>query len=181
MKKNYWLLGGVAAALGTTLFLINSRRTIPKGAEPVRPFNLDNYLGTWYEIARFDSSFEKHLTNTTARYSLEKDGSVRVSNRGYNSKTGKIEEAIGKAKFDGDERVGKLKVSFGGPFYSPYNILAIDDDYNYAMVAGRDLDFLWLLSRDISMPPPIRSKYLEKAKEIGFDTDQLVWVEHAYQ
>jgi len=180
MKKNYLLIGGAVAVLGTFL-LVNSRRTIPKGAEPVQPFDLDNYLGTWYEIARLDSYFEKNLTNTTAHYSLKKDGDVRVSNRGYNTKTGKIEEAVGTAKFEGTPDVGQLKVSFGGPFYSPYNVLAVDEGYNYALVAGRNLSYLWLLSREIDMPETIRQEYIAKAKDLGFDTDQLVWVEHRYQ
>lgn len=180
MKKNYLLIGGMVAVLGTYLF-VNSRRTIPKGAEPVQPFDLDKYLGTWYEIARFDSYFEKNLTNTTAHYSLKDNGDVRVRNRGYNTKKGKVAEAVGTAKFEGATDVGQLKVSFGGPFYSPYNILAVDEEYKYALVAGRSLSYLWLLSRDIDMPETIRQKYIAIAKDLGYDTDQLVWVEHRYQ
>jgi apolipoprotein D and lipocalin family protein len=113
-----------------TLILLKSCKTIPKNAIVVKPFDVEKYLGKWYEIARFDFRFEKNLKNTTANYSLNEDGSIKVVNRGYNYKYGKWEEATGKAKFVSSTNEAKLKVSFFKPFYSGYNVIAIDANYN---------------------------------------------------
>lgn len=155
--------------------------SIPKGAVAVTPFDKQKYLGKWYEIARLDFKFEKNLNNTTAEYSLNDDGTIRVDNQGYNTKRGKWKKAVGKAKFVEDENVAKLKVSFFGPFYSGYNVLAIDDDYRYALVAGKNLKYLWILSRTTEIPAGIRDNYLKIAEEIGYKTDDLLWVEHNQQ
>ena len=155
--------------------------TIPEGATPVNPFNKDQYLGKWYEIARKDFKYERNLNNTTAEYSLNGDGTIKVDNQGYNTKKGKWTQAIGKAKFVGDENVAKLKVSFFGPFYSGYNVIAIDDEYRYALVAGKNLKYLWILSRDTTIPVEVKEKYLGMAENIGYHTADLIWVEHDKQ
>lgn len=171
----YFLAG--AAILGG----IFSCATIPEGAVAVKPFDKDRYVGKWYEIARLDFKYEKNLNNTTAEYTLNDDGTIRVDNRGYNTKKDKWEQAIGKAKFVDDENVGKLKVSFFGPFYSGYNVIAIDDDYRYALVAGKNLKYLWILSRETEIPARTRDNYLRIARDIGYNTEELVWVEHDRQ
>jgi len=152
--------------------------TIPKGAVAVKPFQKERYLGKWYEIGRMDFKFEKDLNNTTAEYSLNDDGTIRVINKGYNTKKEKWKQAIGKAKFIEEENIAMLKVSFFGPFYSGYNVIAIDDEYRYALVCGKSLKYLWILSREISIPMKIKEEYLKIAKEIGYHTTDLLWVEH---
>jgi len=155
--------------------------TIPEGAVAVKPFNKERYLGKWYEIARLDFKYERNLNNTTAEYSLNDDGTVKVFNKGYHTVKKEWNEATGKAKFVGDENIAMLKVSFFGPFYSGYNVIAIDDEYRYAMVAGKNLKYLWILSRDTHIPEEIKEKYLKVAEEIGYHTSELVWVEHNNQ
>jgi apolipoprotein D and lipocalin family protein len=150
--------------------------TIPKGAEPVQHFNKDKYLGKWYEIARMDFRFEKNLINTTAEYSLRADGKIKVVNRGFSTTKNKNKIATGKAKFRSDSNVGALKVSFFGPFYAAYNVIAIDENYQYALVAGKNLRYLWLLSREKTMPDNVKKDYLQKAQAIGYNTADLVWV-----
>jgi len=177
MKKEILALGS-AAILTATLFVINSCSSIPKGATAIQDFKKDKYLGKWYEIARLDFVFEKNLNNTTAEYSLNKDGSIKVVNRGYNFIKSRNVESVGKAKFVNDSNEGKLKVSFFGPFYSGYNILAIDSDYKYVLVVGENLKYMWLLSRDTTMPEIIKEKYLKLAKDLGYDTSALIWVKH---
>lgn len=157
---------------------IFSCATIPKGAVAVKPFDKDRYLGKWYEIARLDFKYEKNLNNTTAEYTLNDDGTIRVDNQGYNTKKDKWQQAIGKAKFVDDENVGMLKVSFFGPFYSGYNVIAIDEDYRYALVAGKNLKYLWILSRDPEIPEVVRDSYLKIADDVGYKTADLLWVEH---
>jgi apolipoprotein D and lipocalin family protein len=152
--------------------------TIPKGAVAVTPFEKEKYLGKWYEIARLDFRFERNLNNTTAEYSLNPNGSIKVDNRGFNTKTGKMEQAVGKAKFAKEENIAMLKVSFFGPFYAGYNVIALDEEYKYALVAGDRLKYLWILSRETTIPDDIKNRYLRIAEEIGYKTSDLIWVEH---
>jgi apolipoprotein D and lipocalin family protein len=150
----------------------------PDGVTVVTGFEIDRYLGTWYEIARLDHSFERGLSSVTANYSLRDDGGVRVVNKGKNQ-SGEWDEAIGKAYFVGDSDVGQLKVSFFGPFYGGYNIVELDQsDYQYSLVAGPDRDYLWILSRTAKMQPEILQSLVNKARELGFATDELIFVEH---
>ncbi|WP_312923106.1 lipocalin family protein [Empedobacter brevis] len=156
----------------------NSCSSIPKKAEAVDHFEMNQYLGIWYEIARLDFRFEKNLDNVSAHYSFDEKGNVVVSNSGYNKEKQTWKRAIGVAKFRKDEQIGKLKVSFFGPFYAGYNVIALDEDYQYALVAGKNLNYLWILSRKKSIPDKIKANFLKIASEIGYDTSDLIWVQH---
>ncbi len=168
----------VSLLLMVTISLFSSCTSIPKGAVAVSSFDKEKYLGKWYEIARMDFKFERGLNNTTAFYSVNKDGSIRVQNRGYNPAKNTWKEAIGKAKFVGKDDVAMLKVSFFGPFYGGYNVIALDKDYKYALIAGNNLDYLWILSREKMLPEDIKTEYLKIAGNLGFKTSELIWVEH---
>ena len=168
---------GVAVTLAI-LILLTSCASIPKNAKAVEDFQMSRYLGTWYEIARFDFRFEKDLDNTMAQYALDKNGHVKVLNSGYNYVKDKWTSAEGLAKFRGDKNIASLKVSFFGPFYSGYNVLALNEDYKYALVAGKDLDYLWILSRDKNIPENVKQAYLKTAIDVGYDTSNLIWVKH---
>lgn len=161
-----------------SILFFNSVANPPNGLKPVEPFDKEKFLGKWFEIARFDFTFEKDLNNTTATYSLNKNGTIKVENQGFNYKKNKWQKVIGKAKFAGSENVGYLKVSFFGPFYSPYVVIALDQDYKYALVAGGSLKLLWILSREPTIPENIKEQYLKIAQSYGYDTSNLVWVEH---
>ena len=150
----------------------------PENVVAVQDFKLDNYLGKWYEIARFDFKHEKNMDNVTAEYYLNDNGTVRVVNRGYDFVDGKWKTSEGTAKFRGATDEGALKVSFFGPFYSGYTIIALDPLYQSALVVGKNYDYLWILSRDITIPDETRFEYLAIAEDLGYDTDKLVWVEH---
>ena len=177
MNRKKTVTVALAAIAGTSL-LLHSCRTIPKGVKAVHHFDKKKYLGKWFEIARLDYKFEKNLNNVTAEYSLKKNGKIKVVNQGYNFKKEKQQTAVGKAKFVGADTVAKLKVSFFGPFYSGYNVIAIDEAYKYALVAGKNHKYLWLLSREKTMPDNIKNEYLSVAKKTGYDVDDLIWVEH---
>ena len=157
---------------------IFSCKSIPNGVEAVKKFDKNRYLGKWYEIARIDFKFERDLNNTTAEYSSLKNGKIRVVNRGYNYKKNEWKKAIGKAKFVHEADEAMLKVSFFGPFYAGYNVIRLDDDYNYALIAGRNFNYLWILSRTPSIPNTIKEEYLNFASKVGFDTSRLNWVVH---
>lgn len=164
---------------GLLLLFITACVKIPQGIEPVTGFELDRYLGTWYEIARLDHSFERGLSNVTAQYSMRSDGSVKVINRGYSRKDDEWEEAEGRAYFVESPDTGFLKVSFFGPFYGSYIIFDLDhENYRYSYVTGPDRDYLWLLSRTPGLDEKIKSEFVSKAKTLGFNTDKLIFVKH---
>ncbi len=160
------------------LFSFCSGQSIPKGAKPVKPFDKEKYLGIWYEIARKDFRFERDLSNVTATYTLNKNGTIKVVNRGYKYITKEWKEAIGKAKFAGASDEARLKVSFFGPFYAAYNVIAIDSNYQYALVVGKNTKYIWILSRKTTIPEEIRQQYLKLATDIGFNISDLVWTSH---
>ncbi len=152
---------------------------MPEKVIPVKDFELDRYLGKWYEIARLDHSFERGLEKVTAEYSLREDGGVHVINRGFSISDNKWSEAIGKAYFVNSPTEGYLKVSFFGPFYGSYVIFELDvENYQYAFVSGPDLTYLWFLSRSPVVSKEIMDDFVEKSKALGFDTNKLIIVNH---
>ena len=141
--------------------------------------DLQKYAGKWYEIARLDHSFERGMSDVNATYQLQDDGSVKVINRGYDTQKQAWKEAIGRALFTGDSNTASLKVSFFGPFYGGYHVVALDQkDYRWSLVAGPDRDYLWLLARDKQLPVEIREQLVSQARALGFATDKLIWVDH---
>ncbi len=160
------------------VFALAACTGIPEGIEPVENFELEPYLGTWYEIARLDHNFERGMSNVTANYSMRDDGGVAVVNRGYRTDKGKWDEANGKAYFIDDTSVGRLKVSFFGPFYGGYNVFELGENYEYSMVAGPDRSYLWILAREPQIPRAMLDDLLAKAEAAGYDTSALIFVEH---
>ena len=150
---------------------------MPASVKPVQDFELDNYLGTWYEIARLDHSFERGMDQVTANYSMREDGGVKVVNRGFEVKDNKWSESVGKAYFVESDDQGYLKVSFFGPFYGAYVVFDSDPGHQeYAFVSGPDESYLWLLSRTPEISDAVKSNFLSQAKDKGFDVDELIWV-----
>jgi apolipoprotein D and lipocalin family protein len=159
-------------------FLLAGCVGMPDGVRPVGDFELDRYLGAWYEIARLDHSFERGLSRVTAEYSRRDDGGVRVVNRGYDAKTGKWSESVGKAYFVEDESIGFLKVSFFGPFYGSYIVFELDQEqYQHAFISGPNTSYLWLLSRTPTVSEEVVGKFLERAEKLGFETEELIFVD----
>ncbi len=152
---------------------------IPEGVRPVSGFELERYLGTWYEIARLDHSFERGLTAVSATYNRRQDGGVEVLNRGYDAAKGRWKEAEGRAYFLEGAEVGSLKVSFFGPFFGGYHVFVLDPDYRWALVAGYDHDYLWILSRERQLPPAVIEDLLQSARRAGFATDALIFPDTA--
>ncbi|HFZ1588780.1 TPA: outer membrane lipoprotein Blc [Klebsiella pneumoniae] len=137
----------------------------PPGVTVVSPFDVQRYLGTWYEIARFDHPFESGLD---------------VVNKGYNPDRGMWQKTDGVAYFTGEPSRAALKISFFGPFYGSYNVIALDKEYRYALVCGPDRDYLWLLARAPTIAPEVRQQMLDIATRQGFDVGKLVWVNQRY-
>jgi apolipoprotein D and lipocalin family protein len=152
---------------------------VSKPVDPVDEFQLDRYLGRWYEIARLENKFEDGMEHITAEYSLRDDGGINVINRGYITKKKKWKTAKGKAYFVESEDLGFLKVTFFWPFYGAYVVFDVDKaDYQYSVVAGPDKSYLWLLSRTPSPDKAVIDSFVEVSKQQGFDTDKLIFVNH---
>ena len=149
----------------------------PETVQPVNGFELQRYLGKWYEIARFDHSFERGLESVTAEYSMRADGGVRVRNRGFSQKNSEWKESIGKAYFVDREDLGYLKVSFFGPFYGSYVIFELDtQDYQYAFVTSSKKSYVWLLSRTPQVPEKLKERFKNELRDKGYDPGKLIWV-----
>ncbi len=171
LNLKYWLL--------SIAFLISGCTGVPDGVTPVSDLDLERYLGKWYEIARLDHSFERGLSHVTATYSKREDGGIKVINRGYDSQKKEWKEAVGKAYAVAETTIGRLKVSFFGPFYGGYNILALDtENYRYSLVSGPTRSYLWILSRTPVMEPGVLERLVQLANQLGFDTSQLIYVDH---
>ena len=170
MKKYFFAIALISA-------ILSGCTGIPNGVKAIDGFEINRYLGTWYEVARLDHRFEKGLTKISATYTLRPDGGVKVINKGWNQADGKWEQAEGKAYFVGQPGNGRLKVSFFGPFYGGYNIIALDKkDYAYSMVTGPDKSYFWILSRTPQLPKETLEALIENAKQLGFATDKLIFV-----
>ncbi|EPF20462.1 MULTISPECIES: lipocalin family protein [Cedecea] len=164
-------------ALAVAFFVVScSAPTPPASVTVVKNFEAKRFIGTWYEIARLDHSFESGLNQVTATYSFMDDGGLRVINRGFNPDRQMWQQSEGKAYFTGDPSVAALKVSFFGPFYGGYNVIALDKDYRHALVCGPDLNYLWILSRTPTISNEIKQQMLAAATRQGFAVDKLIWV-----
>ncbi len=166
---------GVLMGLVIALAITSCSTAPPVGIHPVKPFDLNRYLGTWYEIARLDHRFERGLTDIQAVYSLRDDGSVKVLNRGRQTENGEWREAEGRALFTGSANEASLKVSFFGPFYGGYHVAALDPQYQWALIVGPDRDYFWILSRSPHISDALRHSLIDRAKAFGIQTDALIW------
>jgi len=143
----------------------------PVNAVPVTGFDSEKYLGTWYEVARLDHSFERELSHVSATYTRREDGKITVLNQGYKASSQKTKTA---------KATGHLKVSFFGPFYGDYIIFDLDKTaYSRAYISGGKDNYLWLLSRTPTITESVRRDFLAKSKALGYETDSLIWVDHS--
>lgn len=153
-----------------------NKKPIEMNTTTVKELDLNRYLGTWYEIARFDHSFERNLVGVTATYSMRDDGKIKVLNQGYkNSLVGELSIAEGKAKLTGEP--GKLKVSFFWIFYADYYIMELDENYQWALIGSNSNKYLWILSRTPKLEDNVKNLILHHATKRGYDTSKLIWVE----
>ncbi len=165
----------------TNLFLCAALLTVCSACAADRPDNtpvgsldLNRYMGTWYEIARYDHSFERGLDRVQARYELQDDGSVIVRNSGYDPRTGDTKEAQGKAK--AGKQSGMLRVSFFWFFYSDYIVMELGPGYQWALVGSKSPKYLWILSRTPELPDETLIHIFSLAERRGYPTDDLIFV-----
>lgn len=174
-----WIRTACFLILVNTAGLLTGCTKIPDGLQAVQGFQVDRYLGRWYEIARLDHSFERNLDDVTAEYTVRADGEIAVVNSGFDVKKNEWQKAEGVARFTKGKDVGSLKVSFFGPFWGGYHVIALDqENYRYAMISGPSRSFLWILSRDKTLDDRTLADLTSKAAQWGFDTKKLIFVKH---
>ena len=140
----------------------------------VASLDVERYMGSWYEIARFDHSFERDMEYCKAQYSLMPDGKILVENSGVDSRSGKFRVVEGKAKLG--SHPGQLRVSFFLFFYSDYNILALDKNYEWALIGSKSPKYLWILARTPKLPEVVLNEILTEASDRGYDVSKLIMV-----
>lgn len=173
MKNKLYILLGLMLSLNACK---SQTSTIDKTV--VRNVDIEKYLGTWYEIARFDHRFERGLVGVTANYSMRDDGLIKVVNSGYKgSLNGPKSEAIGKAKIPDANNPSKLKVAFFWFFYADYFILELDENYQWAVIGSKSDDYLWILSRTPQIETSLYDNLIQKISKRGYNTHQLIRVE----
>lgn len=171
--------------IAITLLIINNSLAGAKTQEVmidktvVKELDIQKYLGTWYEIARYDHGFERGLVGVTANYSFREDGKIKVLNSGYkNYLNGKFSEAVGKAKIpDPINEPAKLKVSFFLFFYGDYYVMELDKDYQWALIGSSSDNYLWILSRKPQIDEDLYNELLDKLHRRGYDISKLIKVE----
>lgn len=170
----------LVALIASTLLLFGcASHTPPAGITAVTPFDVQRYQGQWYEIARLDHHFERGMSHVSATYQPQPDGSVRVLNRGFDTRRSEWREAVGQAQFTGPSDTGSLKVAFFWPFYGGYHVAALDPDYQWALVVGPDRGYCWILARHPQLAPLVQQAIVERARTLGIDTAALIWVSHS--
>ena len=148
----------------------------PRRVSAVENFDVERYMGTWYEIARLPQWFERNMINVKAEYTLQQDGTVKIKNAGI--RDGQVKVAEGVARFKGWKKIGLLEVSFNKHFYSDYRIIRLADDYHYAVVTGKTKDSLWILSRKPQMPQKELDEILSFLLGLDFDISKLEYPSH---
>jgi apolipoprotein D and lipocalin family protein len=165
----------IQRVLLSLVLLLQACVSVPASIQPVARFDLNRYLGVWYEIARIDNRFEHGLEQVTATYTQRKDGLIQVENSGIKSKNGKRKTALGKAKAIKDPTIGHLEVSFFGPFYGSYIVFHLEEDYSVALVCGSNKGYCWILARKPVLSQQELAKYHQILQEKGFDLKKFIY------
>lgn len=177
-RHSLWpLFVGAASLMALLTLAACSMPRTPEGIQPVTGFDANRFTGHWHEVARIDHSFERGLRQASATYSRNDDGSLHVINRGYDPRRMEWKEVEGTARFTGDPTRAALQVSFFGPFAGGYNVVALDENYQWAMVMGSSRDHLWILSRTPYLSWHVRDHLVERARIMGVDVGKIVWAQ----
>ena len=162
--------------LGILIFL-SGCATKPLNINPIQNFDVNKYMGRWYEIARIDSFLKDGMDYVYSDYHLDKDGTISVLSSGLKAGDSTREYVEGEADLAKGRKTGFLEISFIRPFYSDYIVFKVDGDYQYSYVGGSDKNHIWLFSKTPTVPEDIREDFLARANSLGYDVTKLVWVQ----
>ncbi len=160
-------------ALAVGAWAQDSLATIPS-------LNVQRYMGTWYEIAKYPNFFQKKcVSNTVANYEALANGTIRVTNRCTDS-DGKAKEALGEARQIGNATSPKLEVRFAPAWLSflplvwgDYWIIDLDADYQLVAISEPRQELLWVLSRTPAPNPEAYKLLTERLAKRGFDLNKM--------
>lgn len=142
--------------------------------QPAQAVDLEKYLGRWYELARYEASFQKGCEAVTAEYSQNTDGSIAVLNScRQDSVYGELRTAKGTAHVVQDTNNAKLRVSFFWPFYGDYWVIDRAADYSWSIVGEPSGRYLWILSREPRVSAELWTELLQRTAKLGYNTDLL--------
>ena len=171
------LLCRMPIPLALLLFLMSDVKTVPK-------VDLQKYSGVWHEIARLPNKFQKDCAgDVSADYTLRPDGTLRVVNRCREAGKAKLKEAEGVARVakegKGSNSVLEVRfapaiLSFLDSVWGDYRILALDDNYRYALVGSNDRKYLWVLSRAKTLDAAVYKRLLRIAQDQAFAVNGIV-------
>lgn len=167
----------VVAASTALILLTGCLHNVEPVVEPVAELDAERYMGTWYEIVRMPTSFQRDMARATANYRLNDDGTFEVVNRGYNTKKGEWKTAVGKAR-PIEDMPAAFSVSFQWPFRGGYYIAELGENYEYAVVVSDSHDYFWLLAREPQLPRWLIDRTLARAHDWGFDIDKMIETAH---
>ena len=159
------------------LYRISQQTGVPNGVQPLEPFDLERYLGRWYELARLDAGASRGLTDTSVEFSQRPDGCVQALHRGFDPQAWQWRHARASVRPADRPNIGYLHISFVWPAAASHVVVATDDEYRAAVACGHNREQLWLLARSPQVRPAVRAALMERARAAGFDVDSLLWVD----
>ena len=170
--------------LGSILIFASIARATPP-LPTVEFVDLKKYLGTWYEIARFEHRFQKGCTATTATYSMLSNGDIEVINQCHlDHPHGELKKATGVAWVKDKKTNAKLRVQFflkwmkSRYLSGQYWILSLDKDYQNVLIGDPSREYLWILSRNKTQEDDVYKELKDKAQSLGFDVSKLKRTAH---
>ncbi|QCX52545.1 lipocalin family protein [Elizabethkingia sp. JS20170427COW] len=178
MKKSEKILLSAALSAATVYYLKKRQVRLPKGVKPVKNFEILKFIGTWNVIAKLNPQPELPLSHISFDFSPNERGGLKVKSKGFDEVSETWTSSIGEMQFVGKFDKARFKMSFYKPLWFGFNVISIDEDYRYALVAGNSLKYLWILSKEASVPQEVRDEFLLKATRLGYNTAELVWVFH---
>jgi len=173
MNKKHSLLLVTAAAAGTVIY--NIWKPIKSNLPVIEDFNLAAFLGEWHEVAVINKNRNHKVKNTTYIFRANTDKSIsRIEISDFITK-GKTKISGKKLKFSGKPTVGALRITKFGPLTEGFNIMHIDEHYQYALIFGDNLDYMSIMSRTDDIPDDMKLKYLEYIQNAGYAIEEVVW------
>ena len=174
------MLKRLTAVFVLAIALASSATAQEAPVQTIASLDVNRYVGTWYEIAKYPNRFQMQCaSHTRAQYLTNADGSLQVINRCV-TREGETLEAIGQALQVGGASSPKLQVRFAPAWLSwlpwvwgDYWVIDLDKDYQLAAVSDAKREYLWVLSRHKQVDAKTYQALLARIAAQGFDIQKL--------